>query len=191
MPWYEITEASTPITQGDIIMNCPVVAWSETPLTITWDSAPEEILKTSVDFVQIDTVVMTQACDLEQGKVQYVILCPHYALDEYRTQWEDEMRQHSQNPTDKAWRPYIEDVRQGRIWNLSMLNAYDGDILKMDIRIVDFHEVFSLPRSFLESWLSYQGVRLRLMPPYREHLSQAFARFFMRVGLPIDIPRFR
>ena len=66
MPWYEITEASTPITQGDIIMNCPVVAWSEAPLTITPDSTPEEILKTSVDFVQIDTVVMTQACDLEQ-----------------------------------------------------------------------------------------------------------------------------
>jgi hypothetical protein len=26
---------------------------------------------------------------------------------------------------------------------------------------------------------------------YREHLSQAFARFFMRVGLPIDIQKFR
>jgi hypothetical protein len=32
--------------------------------------------------------------------------------------------------------------------------------------------------------------RLRLLPPYREHLSQSFARFFMRVGLPIDIPPF-
>lgn len=26
-----------------------------------------------------------------------------------------------------------------------------------------------------------------LMPPYREHLSQAFARYFMRVGLPIYV----
>jgi hypothetical protein len=33
------------------------------------------------------------------------------------------------------------------------------------------------------------GDRLRLLPPYREHLSQAFARYFMRVGLPQDIPR--
>lgn len=191
MPWYEIAEASTPITQGDIIMNCPVAAWSEEPLTIIPNSTPEEILRTSVDFVQIDAVVMTQACDLEQGKVRYVILCPHYAMDDYRAQWEVAMRQQSQNPTDRAWRSHIEDVRQGRIWNLSMLNAYDGDLLKMDIRIVDFHEVFSLPRNFLENWLSYQGARLRLLPPYREHLSQAFARFFMRVGLPIDIPRLR
>ncbi len=29
--------------------------------------------------------------------------------------------------------------------------------------------------------------RLRLLPPYREHLSQAFARFFMRVGLPVAV----
>ena len=29
-----------------------------------------------------------------------------------------------------------------------------------------------------------------LLPPYREHLSQAFARFFMRVGLPLDIAPF-
>lgn len=28
---------------------------------------------------------------------------------------------------------------------------------------------------------------LRLLPPYREHLSQAFARYFMRVGLPQDL----
>jgi hypothetical protein len=34
------------------------------------------------------------------------------------------------------------------------------------------------------------GDRLRLLPPYREHLSQAFARLFMRVGLPADIPPF-
>ena len=30
-------------------------------------------------------------------------------------------------------------------------------------------------------------IRLRLCPPYREHLSQAFARYFMRVGLSINI----
>ena len=37
---------------------------------------------------------------------------------------------------------------------------------------------------------SYMTQRLRLNPPYREHLSQAFARFCMRVGLPVDIPPF-
>jgi hypothetical protein len=35
------------------------------------------------------------------------------------------------------------------------------------------------------------GKRLRLLPPYREHLSQAFARFFMRIGLPVHIDLFK
>jgi hypothetical protein len=55
---------------------------------------------------------------------------------------------------------------------------------------VDFHEVFTLPRAFLERQLAQRGQpRLRLLPPYREHLSQAFARFFMRVGLPTPVNR--
>ena len=192
MPWYEIVEASISITQGDIIMGCPVVVWREDSLTVTMDySVPEEVLETFAEYVNMDTVVMTQACDLELKKVQYVILCPHYTTDEHRAQWEIAMHQRSQNPTDRAWRSYVDDVRQGKIWNLSMLNAYNGNDIQMGIRIVDFHEVFSLPRSFLEDWLSHQNRRLRLLPPYREHLSQAFARFFMRVGLPIEIPRFK
>ena len=34
------------------------------------------------------------------------------------------------------------------------------------------------------------GTKVRILPPYREHLAQAFARFFMRVGLPVDVPPF-
>jgi hypothetical protein len=40
-------------------------------------------------------------------------------------------------------------------------------------------------RSSLEAQLRHVGrPRLRLRPPYVEYLSQAFARHFMRVGLP-------
>lgn len=39
--------------------------------------------------------------------------------------------------------------------------------------------------------IANQEKRLSLMSPYKEHLSQAFARFFMRVGLPIDISEFK
>ena len=82
----------------------------------------------------------------------------------------------------------MNDIKAGQIWNLCLLNVEEGEGYNMDHRIVDFHEVFSLPRSFLESWMGAQKPeRFRLCPPYREHLSQAFARFFMRVGLPTDI----
>jgi len=31
---------------------------------------------------------------------------------------------------------------------------------------------------------------LRMLSPYREHLAQGFARYFMRVGLPHDAKAF-
>jgi hypothetical protein len=69
-----------------------------------------------------------------------------------------------------------------------MLNCLENEKLSMKIRVVDFHDIYSLPKIFLESFLrERKKLRIRLSPPYREHLSQSFARFFMRVGLPTPI----
>ena len=71
------------------------------------------------------------------------------------------------------------------MWNQSFLNSFSSQEVSSEIRIAEFREVFTVPRTFLESLLGVRKTpRLRLLPPYREHLSQAFARFFMRVGLP-------
>ena len=60
-----------------------------------------------------------------------------------------------------------------------------------DFMLVDFTRVFTVEAGLVRELAARQGPRLRLNPPYREHLAQAFARFFMRVGLPVDIPPFR
>jgi hypothetical protein len=68
------------------------------------------------------------------------------------------------------------------------LNSFPDVNPPLELRVVDFLELYTLPRAFLESLLKGRGgSRVRLLPPYREHLSQAFARFFMRVGLPQPI----
>jgi hypothetical protein len=72
-----------------------------------------------------------------------------------------------------------------------MLNKCELPCFNNEFLVVDFHNVYGVPYAFLDSLLKGQGKRLRLLPPYREHLSQAFARFFMRVGLPVDIPPFK
>jgi hypothetical protein len=78
--------------------------------------------------------------------------------------------------------------KDGYAWNLSILNQSSVTGLEFEHRIVAFHEVFTLPREFLESLLAARGRdRPRLLAPYREHLSQAFARDFMRVGLPVPV----
>jgi len=49
-------------------------------------------------------------------------------------------------------------------------------------------EMFGVPFDYADEKLRKRGERLRLLPPHREQLSQAFARFFMRVDLPIELP---
>jgi hypothetical protein len=71
-----------------------------------------------------------------------------------------------------------------------MLAACDLEGFQREIQIVDFRTVFSVPFQFITEMARRQSRRLRLQSPYREHLSQAFARFFMRVGLPADIKPF-
>lgn len=69
-----------------------------------------------------------------------------------------------------------------------MLDSMPEGDLTSEHRIVDFHWIHTIPREFLDKFLVEQDLkRLRLLPPYREHLSQSFARYFMRVGLPENI----
>ena len=61
---------------------------------------------------------------------------------------------------------------------------------RSDVRVVDFRRVYSLPLEYFRAFAVRAGERVRLLPPYREHLAHALARFFMCVGLPIDIAPF-
>jgi len=190
-PWYEHVAPNTPLTQGDLISDCPLLAWKPEPIELRPDHDPEhEVLKAASNAIRADVVVLTQACDLEHDKVANVILCPHLTLNEYKTVWTENMRRTGHNATPKAWRSLCDDIREGFAWNLTILNTGSSEQLHTAHRIVDFHEVFTAPRTFIESLLSQRGQpRLRLRPPYREHLSQAFARFFMRVGLPVPVEK--
>jgi len=153
--WYELVDASIALTQGDLISDCPVLAWKASTLDVRGGSE-SEVLQSGIDAISTDVVVMTQG----------------------------------QNPTEKAWKAHCNDICNGFVWNLTMLNGCRIGESSIDNRITYFHEVFTVPRSFLESLLVQRNrARFRLLPPYREHLSQAFARFFMRVGLPIPIEK--
>jgi hypothetical protein len=190
-PWYQVAGAGDKLTQGDLIFNCPLLSWSAAPLQMS-DATEIEALKQAVTAFKADVVVMTQACDLEHAKVRNVVLCPHLTLSTFRTSWERAMQQAGQTPSAKAWRNTCNDIADGYVWNQAFLNSCslgEGE-LRTELRVVDFHDIFTVPRTFLETLLGRREIpRLRLLPPYREHLSQAFARFFMRVGLPQPLAR--
>ena len=85
----------------------------------------------------------------------------------------------------------LEEARRGVLPGFHILAACGVPGFEREVRIADFRRVYSLPVPFVRRQAENAGGRLRLLPPYREHLSQAFARFFMRVGLPTNIPAFR
>jgi hypothetical protein len=167
-PWFEVVEGDE-ISQGDIIMNCPVVIVP--PLEDLSEGAEFDVVMKT-----IDVIIMTQACDLEQGKVNDVILCGITGLKDLK------MRDGK-----KATNSDVKNISNGRIVNLHLLNEYVDEELSCDHRVVDLRQLYSLPLETLKVIAKSNGKRLRLLPPYREHLSQAFARLFMRVGLPSDI----
>jgi hypothetical protein len=193
-PWYEVVEAGTRLSQGDIIFNCPITRWAASSFELKKTEQEHELLASLIEVAKADVIVMNQACDLENEKVKNVILCPHLSLEKYEENWLKFMQQNNPNQEPKTfkkqWTRTCEDIRRGYNWNLTMINSGEADGLSLSHRIIDFHDIYTLPRVFLESLLQNRAEpRFRLRPPYREHLSQAFARFFMRVGIPTSIKK--
>lgn len=143
--WYDIVASDIPLTQGDLIFDCPLLAWQGEDALRLEGEGVSEVLENAMSAIQADVVVMTQACDLEQEKVENVILCPHIDLDEYYVSWENNRKSTGQNPTDRAWESCCNNICNGYIWNLAMLNDCRINGSSIGVRIVDFSEVFFCP----------------------------------------------
>lgn len=188
--WYSIAGPDEPLTQGDIIFRCPVLNWNPEAVQVTSPASQEEELTQRVNSFLSDVIVMTQACDLEHRHVDNVVLCPHVPLGRHKQHWEESERARNQNPTAKSWRNHCDDIKDGYVWNLCFIRLEESIAGLEEIRVIEFRELFTAPREMLESLLrERREPRPRLIQPYREHISQAFARFFMRVGLPTSVPR--
>jgi hypothetical protein len=171
-PWYKPIEGAD-IEQGDIFEACPVFA---PPAEVALD-APAEI---SFQWEERDVVVMSQSCDMELGheKITEVLLC---AL------W----RRSQLTLGHLASARGLEDARRGNLPAYLVLAECELPDHQREVCIVDFRRVYSLSLGYLRRRAQTNGTRIRLLPPYREHLAQGFARFFMRVGLPVQVPPFR
>ena len=175
-PWYQIVEG-TDFTQGDIIRDCPIPV--PTPDEGFLAAVKEDgELDTHWGLKTASLIVLTQACDIEYSRVESIVLCPVWTMDLVA-----ERHQQFSSAGGK------EQMRKGQVHYFHLLK--DDPELGIGHLVVDFRELYTLPTDFLRLVAAGCGERPRLLPPYREHLSQSFARYFMRVGLPIDIPAFR
>jgi hypothetical protein len=168
--WVQVSESA--LRQGDFLPHCLVPIPGLDPGTA---NGPREA--TAIEF---DLIVLTQSCDLEQSKVRLVASCPIFPLPEFE----------AVNPAF-ARKGRWNEVLKGRIEGLHLLASPTVPEDNRQALVVDFREIYSLPFDFLTDHAVELGPRWRLKSPFLEHFSQAFARFFMRVGLPSTIPEFR
>lgn len=175
-PWYQLVKGGE-VTQGDILSDCPLVVPNADDVLLQVVRGAEETLTTEIPVKKANLIVMTQACDIAQNKVESIVLCPIWTLDDFS-------KDTQALQTDKG----KESLRRGHFPPFHLL-AEDADA-KLTLQVVDFRELYSLPTELVEFIAEKAGDRPRLLSPYREQLSQSFARYFMRVGLPLDIPSF-
>jgi hypothetical protein len=170
--WYDVINSNENLMQGDLISDCPIIV---PPSSIELDEM-------DVDIELYNVIIISQSCDLENKKIDLVLVCPFIPLDEFGTKGEKYNFYRSLKGK--------EALRRGDSPGYHLLNKCNIKGLYTDYLVVDFHNVYGVHFDLLMDIARKQEKRIRLLSPYREHLSQAFARFFMRVGLPADIPSF-
>lgn len=172
-PWYQkLNEGDTTLEQGDFIPACPIIIPSTNPV------AGQEI---EVDVRQYNVLILTQSCDLENDKVEIVLVCIYLTFDEFMK------TQNESWQSRKGRERFFDNMIKGAQPSYHLLNK-DEETGINDYLVVDFRNVYGVHVQFLRDYVKSLKNRIRILPPYKEHLSQSFARFFMRVGLPLNIP---
>jgi hypothetical protein len=178
-PWYETLANSDEIRQGDFIPECPILI-PPSNLNLAQAEGDEVDFHDTITVQTFNTVVVSQSCDLENNKLEIVLVCPIISLSDFFEQMPESDRS-GRGRTKK-----LDNLKQGNLPPYHLLHR-DTDFGVEDFQVVEFRNVYGVNFHFLKTYAQTIGSRARLLPPYREHLSQAFARFFMRVGLPNDI----
>lgn len=163
-PWYELVDQSAVLQQGDILTGCRM---PEIP-TDAPSAAVEGTLYPRV-------LVLTQSCDFAKPNgVERVMLCP---LVEAR-----ELVSASANQGSTK-----QNLNRGRLVAHSLLSPCLLTGVAFPHLATDFASAFSVPVGYAQEIAQAAGARVRMLPPYREHVAQAFGMFYMRIGLPLGV----
>lgn len=172
-PWYAVGQFDD-LQQGDIFLDCPIIIPDLSlyqdlisPIPSAPDSGSGNSSRSLVEVVTADVIVMSQSCDLAKPDCSQVLVCTHHDAMHYSKDRRAE-------------------ISRDRHVSLHMIEACDADII-FGQRVLDFRAVYTIPKEFLLAIAQRDTTRARLLPPYREQMAQAFARFFMRVGLPRNL----
>ncbi|WML24110.1 hypothetical protein [Neobacillus sp. OS1-33] len=172
--WYKLIDDNS-LEQGDVLENISIAMPS-----------PEFYIGKSkrVGMKATNVIILTQTCDLANAKTPWVYVTPVRSIEVFKKQYA------SQEQSEEQINKHLENIRRGNMPKYHMINQCNLEPLRLDISILDLREVYSLPFKYVKEFANQGERRRRMLSPYKEHLGQAYARFFMRIGLPGDIPPF-
>lgn len=146
--WWQSVNGSA-LAQGDLLPNCLLPVFVAPQAT---EDAQD------IDVLTQRLIIVTQSCDLENKKVQFVAICPVHTLVEFAVQ-----NPHFQKA--KNW----ESVRKGPVQAIHMMASPDFPETNTQSLVVDFGHIVSLPIDYLEDHAASLGNRWRLGSPFLEH----------------------
>jgi hypothetical protein len=161
---FTVPAVDSPLTQGDVFEECPLVGFSAT-------ERPSDLRALPVQRWWARIIVLTQACDLVQAKSGRVAVAPVH----------DAQKLVDQGVLKSA--TVREQVRRHLVFGWYFLPAAAAPVVLPET-LVDLRDVHSIPRLILEELIARGKRCASLLSPYREHLAQHFAVTYMRVALP-------
>jgi hypothetical protein len=173
------------LEQGDIIRYCP----DAKPIII--DVKNKSVI---FDFNEFNTVVLSQSCDIDKNKIERVLLCPIWKVNDYfrhlRVRYEKDLEYRAKYASDDDFvnqmKSLLGNVYTGKVNGLQLLKENVEDT-KLEPYIVDFGNIYSLPCSFIKSTVlndPRNSDRIRLVPEFRVDLQAKFFAFLARGALP-------
>lgn len=175
-PWYRLALSNEKAQQGDILMNFPVV-------NLDLAAYRALIAQQQYDGLTVQSfnvIILTQSCDLEDAQEDdLIIICPIFS-------WSEVVRGlQSKEKINSRW----SNLRKGTKIGEHLLDKCEIEGYELEHQVIDLRRIYTVPYEVIDEFVKNQPFRVRLMPPYREHMSQAFANVFMRIGLPSNVDR--
>ena len=167
---FSVLPSDSPLTQGDIVDPCPLVELAVDEFAV--DGPPRDVRSWPVSRWMARIIVLTQACDLAQGKSDRVVVAPIHD---------------AQTLVDKGLvkATIVRDhVRRHLVFGWYFLPAVTAPV-SLPESLIDLRDIHAVPRVVLDRLIA-DGKRIASpSSPYREHLAQHFAVTYMRIALPV------
>lgn len=180
--WYREVPNSAPVDQGELLFDFPILGVKPNcPVDEVLAGNEEAGLDALISLT--DVVVVSQACDIENDKIEFLVLAQVWDAGQFIPREEERA---SPNEARGRRKQFFKDVRRGLRPNFVLLGRHAGDF-DLGYQLVDLSRIYTSSVEFVEYYRTHaRRPRLRLNTPHRELLNQSLGHYFSRIGLPND-----